>query len=63
MTRRIDPVLVAIKARVLKANAEYEGRLENLEDFLRKASGYAFYLIDWLFERYRKSVVPREGGE
>jgi type I restriction enzyme M protein len=41
--RRIDSVLAPTKAKVLEANAKYAGKLDNPDQLLRKASGYAFY--------------------
>lgn len=41
--RRIDCVLAPTKDKVLVANAKFKGKLENLENQLRKASGFAFY--------------------
>ena len=41
--RRIDCVLAPNKARVLKTNAKYKVKLENLDPQLRKAAGFAFY--------------------
>ena len=41
--RRLDCVLAATKKKVLKVNAEYKNRLENPDQLLRRASGYAFY--------------------
>jgi type I restriction enzyme M protein len=41
--RRIDCVLAPTKEEVLKINARFKGKLENPDEQLRKASGYAFY--------------------
>lgn len=41
--RRLDCVLEATKQKVLETNAEYKDKLENPDQLLRKASGYAFY--------------------
>src|SRR5207248_8944264 len=41
--RRLDCVLTPTKSRVLGTNAKLQGKLENLEPQLRKASGFAFY--------------------
>lgn len=41
--RRIDCVLAPTKEKVLRANARFKGKLDNLEPQLRKASGFAFY--------------------
>jgi len=41
--RRIDCVLAPTKEKVLKANARFAGKLENLEPQLIKASGFSFY--------------------
>ena len=41
--RRLDCVLAPTKAKVLEAQARYQGRLENLDALLRKTSGFAFY--------------------
>jgi len=41
--RRIDCVLAPTKEKVLKANAKFSGKLENLDPQLRKASGFSFY--------------------
>ncbi len=41
--RRLDCVLAPTKGAVLKANAKFKGKLENLDPQLRLASGFAFY--------------------
>lgn len=41
--RRIDAVLAPKKEAVLEANAKYQGKLDNIDDYLRSISGYAFY--------------------
>jgi len=41
--RRIDCVLAPTKEKVLKTNAKFAGKLENLDPQLRKASGFSFY--------------------
>lgn len=41
--RRIDCVLADTKEDVLRKNAEYRDKLDDLDALLRKASGYAFY--------------------
>jgi type I restriction enzyme M protein len=41
--RRLDCVLAPTKEKVLKTQASYKGKLENLEPMLRQASGFAFY--------------------
>jgi type I restriction enzyme M protein len=41
--RRLDCVLAPTKEKVLKTQASYKGKLENLEPLLRQASGFAFY--------------------
>lgn len=41
--RRLDCVLEKTKKDVLKTNARYKDKLENPDQLLRKASGYAFY--------------------
>ena len=41
--RRLDCVLAPTKAEVLKANAKFKDKLENVDPQLRKASGFAFY--------------------
>lgn len=41
--RRIDCVLAPTKDEVLKAYHKYKDKLENLDDLLRKASGFALY--------------------
>ena len=41
--RRLDCVLAPTKAKVLATQAKYKGKLENLEQLLRRASGFAFY--------------------
>ncbi|HPG40329.1 MAG TPA: class I SAM-dependent DNA methyltransferase [bacterium] len=41
--RRLDCVLEATKRQVLATNAQYAGKLDNPDQLLRKASGYAFY--------------------
>lgn len=41
--RRLDCVLAPTKAEMLRINAEYKNRLENPDQLLRNASGFAFY--------------------
>lgn len=41
--RRIDSVLAPTKEAVLEVNAKYSGKLDNVDQLLRKASCYAFY--------------------
>ena len=41
--RRLDCVLAPTKEKVLKTQASYKGKLENLDPLLRQASGFAFY--------------------
>ena len=41
--RRLDCVLAPTKEKVLAVQAQYRGRIENLEPQLRRASGFAFY--------------------
>ena len=41
--RRLDCVLSPTKPKVLKVQARYRGKLENLDDLLQRASGFAFY--------------------
>ena len=41
--RRLDCVLAPTKGQVLAVQAQYRGRIENLEPQLRRASGFAFY--------------------
>lgn len=41
--RRLDCVLAPTRAKVLRINAEYKNRLENPDQLLRNASGFAFY--------------------
>jgi type I restriction enzyme M protein len=41
--RRLDCVLAPTKAAVFAANAKFKGKLENPDNQLRKASGFAFY--------------------
>src|SRR5438034_9846767 len=41
--RRLDCVLEPTKPAVLQTNAKYGSKLDNPDDLLRKASGYAFY--------------------
>jgi len=41
--RRLDCVLAPTKEKVLKTQANYKGKLENLGGLLRNASGFAFY--------------------
>ena len=41
--RRLDSVLEPTKAEVLRVNAQFKGKLENLDGQLRRASGFAFY--------------------
>ena len=41
--RRLDCVLAPTRAAVLRINAEYKNRLENPDQLLRSASGFAFY--------------------
>jgi type I restriction-modification system DNA methylase subunit len=50
--RRIDQVLEPTKEKVLTAYSEYKRKLNNPDDLLRKASGYAFYNTSlYTFER------------
>ena len=41
--RRLDCVLAPTKPKVLEVQAQYRGKLENLDPLLRRASGFAFY--------------------
>jgi type I restriction enzyme M protein len=41
--RRLDCVLAPTKPKVLETHARYKGKLENLEDLLSRAAGFAFY--------------------
>ena len=41
--RRIECVLAPTREKVLQANARFKKELRNLDNPLRKASGYAFY--------------------
>ena len=41
--RRLDSVLAPTKSKVLEVQARYRGRIENPDQLLRGASGYAFY--------------------
>src|SRR6267378_1590726 len=41
--RRLDCVLAPTKTKVLETQAKYKGKLENLDQLLRRASGFAFY--------------------
>src|SRR5581483_1751319 len=41
--RRLDCVLAPTKEHVLATVGKYKGKLENLDQLLRKASGFAFY--------------------
>ena len=41
--RRIDLVLAPTKAKVLATNAKYAGKIDNPDQLLRAASGFAFY--------------------
>jgi type I restriction enzyme M protein len=41
--RRLDCVLAPTRTEVLRINAEYKNRLENPDQLLRSASGFAFY--------------------
>lgn len=41
--RRLDCVLAPTKEKVLKEYARYQGKLENLDPLLRRASGLSFY--------------------
>ena len=41
--RRLDCVLAPTKQKVLKVQARFKGKLENLDPQLRRASGFAFY--------------------
>jgi type I restriction enzyme M protein len=43
VVRRIDQVLEPTKEKVLKTYSAFKGKLDNPDDFLRKASGYGFY--------------------
>ena len=50
--RRIDQVLEPTKEKVLRTDSEFKGKLDNPDDLLRKASGYAFYNTSlYTFER------------
>ena len=52
--RRLDCVLAPTKARVLKTQARYKGKIENLDPQLRRASGFAFYnTSSYDFEKLR----------
>lgn len=41
--RRLDCVLAPTKPQVLAVHARYQGKIENLDGQLRRASGFAFY--------------------
>lgn len=41
--RRLDCVLAPTKAKVLETQAKFKGKLENPQEQLRRASGFAFY--------------------
>ena len=41
--RRLDCVLAPTKTKVLGVQANYKDKLENLDQLLRRASGFAFY--------------------
>ncbi len=41
--RRVDSVLKPTKANVLKTYHQYKDKLDDLDDLLRQAAGYAFY--------------------
>ena len=41
--RRLDCVLAPTKSKVLEVQARFRGKLENLDDLLQRASGFAFY--------------------
>ena len=41
--RRLDCVLAPTKTKVLKVQARFKGKLDNLDPQLRRASGFAFY--------------------
>ena len=41
--RRLDAVLTPNKPKVLEVQARFEGKIENLDPQLRRASGFAFY--------------------
>ncbi len=41
--RRLDCVLAPTKAKVLETQAKFKGKLDDLYQLLRKASGFAFY--------------------
>ena len=41
--RRLDCVLAPTKRKVMKVQARYKGKLENLDGLLQRASGFAFY--------------------
>jgi type I restriction enzyme M protein len=41
--RRLDCVLAPTKARVLETQARFKGKLDNPDEQLRRASGFAFY--------------------
>jgi len=55
--RRLDCVLAPTRSEVLRINAEYKGRLENPDQLLRNASGFAFYnTSQYDFERLVKDA-------
>lgn len=66
--RRLDCVLAPTKEKVLQTLAKYKGKgLENLDQLLRKASGFAFYRMVQSHE-FVETVVAHdllvcEGGE
>src|SRR5205809_5947269 len=41
--RRLDCVLAPTKAKVLATQAKFKGKIENLDQLLRRAAGFAFY--------------------
>ena len=41
--RRLDCVLAPTKPKVLEVQSRYRGKLDNLDDLLQRASGFAFY--------------------
>jgi len=55
--RRLDCVLAPTRVEVLRINAEYKNRLENPDQLLRNASGFAFYnTSQYDFERLVKDA-------
>ena len=60
--RRLDCVLASTKEKVMETNARMQGKgLENPDQLLRKASGYAFYNTSrYDFDKLGRRTQPQE---